>query len=262
MDMCCLSEWMLTPPFLPTACCHGDVVRRAGAITPWALPVVVLLFFSYPLLFLPPLLSAFLFCCRRYQSNYLPSPFHKYLLHTHSYSFWVTRMQHFFLSRSLPLSLVFILSSSPPHRCHSLSLSLSHWGISGFLLFLDVSQFYPCCADRLVLTNKSKGKGRFALYILSFSLGRALICICRQNYCSDHLASVFLLLVTDIIRKAEVREISLWSWQLIKDVMLVAKTEILEFICLQHRHLNQQVSCTPAWESATISAIFFFIFCF
>lgn len=143
MDMCCLSEWMLTPPFLPAACCHGDVIRRAGAITPWVLPAVVFLFFS----FLIPLLSAFLFCCRRFQSNYLPSPFHKYLLHTHSYSSWVTRMQCFF-----PYSLY---PPPPPHR----SRPLTRWGISGFLLFSSLtSQLYPCCADRIVLTNKSKVK--------------------------------------------------------------------------------------------------------
>lgn len=109
MDMCCLSEWMLTPPFLPAACCHGDVVRRAGAITPWALPAVVFLFF----LLLLSLLSALLFCCRRFQSNYLPSPFHKYLLHTHSYSSWVTSMQRFFPLIHfilLPLCIALVLS--------------------------------------------------------------------------------------------------------------------------------------------------------
>lgn len=60
-----------------------------------------------------PLLSAFLFCCRRFQSNYLPSPFHKYLLHTHSYSSWVTRMQRFFPLIHfilLPLHIALVLS--------------------------------------------------------------------------------------------------------------------------------------------------------
>jgi len=111
-----------------------------------------------------PLLSAFLFCCHRFQSNYLPSPFHKYLLHTHSYSSWVTRMQRFFLLIHfilLPLHIALVLSLAEESQ---------------------VSYCSPLWLYRIVLTNKSKVKAHFAQYILSFSFSGAFMCICRLNY--------------------------------------------------------------------------------
>ncbi len=109
MDMCCLSEWMLTQPFLPAACCHDDVVRRAGAITPWALPAVVFLFFFF-FFFRYSLLFSFVVTVSR------ATVYHHLSINTcctHSYSSWVTRMQcffpliHFIL---LPLHIALVLS--------------------------------------------------------------------------------------------------------------------------------------------------------
>lgn len=94
--------------------CHHTLSAACGCFS----------FFFLPLL---SLLSAFLFCCHRFQSNYLPSPFHKYLLHTHSYSSWVTRMQHFFPSYSLypPPPSTSLLFSHPLRNLRFLIVLLS-----------------------------------------------------------------------------------------------------------------------------------------
>lgn len=180
MDMCCLSEWMLTPPFLPAACCHDDVVRRAGAITPWALPAVVFLFFFF-FFFRYSLLFSFVVAVSR------ATICHHLSINTCcTHILTVLELQecsvffpliHFIL---LPLHIALVLSPAEESQ-------VSHYSPLWCPSFSLVV---------LVLTNKSKGKAHFALYILSFSFSGAFMCINVHplNLITLHISSSFLWL--------------------------------------------------------------------